>query len=268
MSRIYHLTPRVKPAATTTTTAGTRFTAAAPSAALPEKDRQPYPRRTAEQGLTKQEMVPLAILIGDAFKELVRLDPGILEDAKASGLTRAQFEANWRHSQIKYCTSNPQPHPAGVVTGLSKAKRAHWECIAAHFCAMLGRDVESFRHSMRDGKAPGRAGQDGDLRGDLRQALTILRKEMDRLKINDAYVAAIIAGKYHQRTLESLTRKEVWQVTYTIRNRAANRDDRGDPDKRNKSQRAAQASARKARQPVGIDDTGRIVTADADDVGF
>lgn len=255
MTRIYHLKKPGSP-----TPAAERFSASAPSAALPEKQRQPYPPSTADQRLTKQEMVPLAILIGEAFKELLRMDPELLIEIKAQGQTRAEFESNWRHGHIKYATSHPQPHPAGVITGLSKARRAHWECIAAHFCAMLGRDVESFRHSMRDGRAPGRAGQDGDQRSDLRQALNILRTEMAKLKINDAYVAAIIAGKFHQRTLDSLTRNEVWQVIYTIRNRAAKRDDRGDDFRRNKSQRASQAAARKTRRAVGTEDT--------DDIGF
>lgn len=224
-----------------------------------------YPPKTASQRLSKAEQVTLAILIGDAFKEFLRMDPGWLSASKAMGFTRAKLESNWRHGQIKHATSRPEPHPAGIIDGLSKASRAHWECLAAHFCALLGRDVQSFKHTLRDGPAPRRAGKDADLQSDLRQARQCLADEMATRGINEAYIATIIAGKFHQRTLGTLTKNEVWQVYYTIRNRANQRDGRGDAENRNKSQRAAHLQR---LQRTDADPANRMATADADDVGF
>lgn len=207
-----------------------------------------FPPRTDTQPLSKAEFTCLAMLMSKAFKEFLRLDPDALPDAKANGHTKAQLESSFRHSHCHYATTHPELHPAGPIKGLKEARRGHLECLASHFCKLAGDDLGSFYWSMRDGRAAGRAGKAGDSQSDLRQALAILADEMAKLGYTEAYVAPIIANKFHQRTLGSLTRNEVWQVIYTLRNRAATRD--GTAVNNNKSQRKTYA-ARKAAKARG-----------------
>jgi hypothetical protein len=185
----------------------------------------------------------LIILMAKAFKEFCRLDPEAVAYHKSQGNTKKALEDNWRHSHIKYATIHPEGHPAGVISRLSNASRGHFECLASHFCKLAGDDLAAFALALRDGPATGRAGQTGDQQSDIRQARAILDKEQDKLGFNPAYVAAIIANKFHQRAVGSLTRNEIWQVIFTLRNRAASRDGKGDPSRRNKTQTAAGKAA-------------------------
>jgi len=187
----------------------------------------------------------LIIVMAKAFKEFCRLDPDAVIYNKAQGNTKKQLEDGFRHSHCKYATSHPQAHPAGVITGLSGASRGHFECLASHFCKLAGDDIAAFALALRDGPAAGRTGRDGDQQSDIRQVRAILDKEQDKLGFNAGYVAAIIANKFHQRSLGSLTRNELWQVIFTLRNRAATRDGKTCDSKRNKTQTAA-CKARKA----------------------
>jgi len=188
----------------------------------------------------------LIILVAKAFKEFCRLDPETVAFHKSQGNTKKALEDNWRHSHIKYATIHPESHPAGVISRLSNASRGHFECLASHFAKLAGEDLAAFTLALRAGPAAGRAGQTGDQQSDIRQVRAILDKEQDKLGFNPAYVAAIIANKFHQRSLGSLTRNEIWQVIFTLRNRAATRDGKGDPAMRNKSQTAAYKSRKNA----------------------
>jgi hypothetical protein len=185
----------------------------------------------------------LIILAAKAFKEFCRLDPDAVADNKARGNTKKHMEDSFRRSHVKYATSHPVPHPAGIIPSLSAAMRGHFECLASHFCKLAGDDLAAFTLALRDGPAAGRAGQTGDQQSDIRQARAILEKEQDKLGFNPAYVAAIIANKFHQRAVGTLTRNEIWQVIFTLRNRAASRDGKGDPSRRNKTQTAAGKAA-------------------------
>ena len=232
-----------KPTSTPRPAPATHVPAAESTAGARPLREHVWPSRTNTQPMTAGERVPLVILATKAFKEFVRLDPEAVIVAKSIGVTKAAFEADWRHSHCKYATSHPAPHPAGIITGISKAKRGHWEALAAHFAALAGEDLASLKATLRDGPAPGRSGSAGDQQSDVRQALAILKREQAKLEINDAYLAPIIASKFHQRTLGTLTRNEIWQVIYTIRNRAKTRDGNGDPSQRNKAQRQARTAA-------------------------
>lgn len=205
-----------------------------------------WPPTTDKQALSQGERMALILIMAKAFKEFCRLDAAAVADNKLAGNTKKQLEDGFRHSHCKYATSHPMAHPAGVITGLSGASRGHFECLASHFAKLAGEDLAAFTLALRAGPAAGRAGQTGDQQNDIRQVRAILDKEQDKLGFNPAYVAAIIANKFHQRSLGSLTRNEIWQVIFTLRNRAATRDGKGDPAMRNKSQTAAYKSRKNA----------------------
>jgi len=183
----------------------------------------------------------LILVMAKAFKEFCQLDPEAVIYNKAQGNTKKELEDGFRHSHCKYATSHPAPHPAGIITGLSAASRGHFECLSSHFSKLAGEDLAAFAMALRDGRGTGRSGRTGDQQSDIRQVRAILDKEQDKLGFNAAYVAAIIANKFHQRSLGTLTRNEIWQVIFTLRNRAASRDGKGNPTKRNKSQTARAA---------------------------
>ncbi len=241
----YHLK---KPASSPRPAPSTHVPAAESTADARPLRSHVWPSRTNTQPMTKGERVPLVILATKAFKEFVRLDPEAVHEAKTLGVSKANFEKDWRHSHCKYATSHPEAHPAGIITGISMAKRGHWEALAAHFAALAGEDLASVKATLRDGPAPGRPGRSGDRQSDIRQALAILKEEQTKLGISDAYLAPIIASKFHQKTLGNLERNEIWQVIYTIRNRAKTRDEDGDPGLRNMGQRKATEAKRKARR--------------------
>jgi hypothetical protein len=159
-----------------------------------------------------------------------------------------------------------------VALGLSKAKRSQYRTIKAHFLALMGADVASLNTAMATGPAILKAGADGDRKEDCEEALTAVRDVMTGLKLNLYYVQAVCGGKdgtggkFHTRHLESLTAKQLWQLVYTLKNRAAARDGRGNPDKRNKKQRKKKqrksppvvvvGSAGKQTPKHGINDEG------------
>lgn len=218
------------------------------SHAAPARAPFQWPPTTDRQPLSTGERMALILVMAKAFKEFCRLDPDAVIYNKAQGNTKKELEDSFRHSHVKYATSHPAPHPAGIITGLSAASRGHFECLASHFCRLAGDDLAAFALALRDGPATGRAGQTGDQQSDIRQARAILDKEQEKLGFNPAYVAAIIANKFHQRSLGTLTRNEIWQVIFTLRNRAASRDGKSDPSRRNKSQTAAH----KAQKAAGL----------------
>ena len=243
-TRTYILRPRAdRPSPST------HVPAAEPVSQPSTLNSQPFqwPPTTDNQALSPAERMALILIMSKAFKEFCRLDVAAVADNKALGNTKKDLEDGFRHSHCKYATSHPAPHPAGVITGLSGASRGHFECLASHFCKLAGDDLAAFALALRDGPAAGRAGRTGDPQSDIRQVRAILDKEQDKLGFNPAYVAAIIANKFHQRSLGSLTRNELWQVIFTLRNRAASRDGKTDPGKRNKSQTAATSKARASR---------------------
>lgn len=210
--------------------------------AEPVKDAHQYPAGTERRLLSKGERTALAILAGQAFAYMLRQDPDWLPDMMAGGRKRKEIEDNWRQGQVKQATTG---HRDGAAAGLSKARRSQFRTIQAHFQALMGMDVESLNTSMRTGPAILKAGRDGDRIEDNEQAMKVLQETMGKLKLNLYYVMAVCGGKdgsggkFHTRNLESLTSRQLWQLIYTLRNRAAERDGRGDSGNRNKAQRAA-----------------------------
>lgn len=199
-----------------------------------------YPPSTDRQLLSSKERQPLAILAGQAFAAMCAADPEFLPDMLANGNTRAQVEDGWRHSQILAATKN---HPDGQASGLKTARRSHYRTIKAHFLALKGDDIGSLNTAMRTGPATMKAGADGDRVEDIEQPMSVLKELMETKKLHIAYVLAVCGGKdgsggkFHTRRLESLTRKQLWQLIYTLKNRAAAKEGTGETAHRNKSQR-------------------------------
>jgi hypothetical protein len=63
--------------------------------------------------------------------------------------------------------------------------------------------------------------------------------ECKRLGFSAEYLRRVLSGKCQGRRVDQLTAREAWNVVYTLRNRAAARDGRGDPGGRNQTQREA-----------------------------
>ena len=203
--------------------------------ALPSAPGLPLPPPAAKQRLSKKETTPLAIAASRAWRACLASDPSYLPDLTELGYKKGAVETEWRHSQCKLATAG---HPAGQITGLTSATREHYNTLLAHFAGLAGEDVASFRATMRSGPAKYRAGADGDSQEDIRQALAVVKSTMTSTGYGWPYVATTIKGKYQATTLEQLTRQQLWQLVYTLRNRANARDGKGDPANRNKRQKA------------------------------
>ncbi|MES2707140.1 MAG: hypothetical protein V4726_11120 [Verrucomicrobiota bacterium] len=204
-----------------------------PSPSCPPRPSVQLPPGTAHQTLSKKEITVLGIIAAKAWRAYLQSDPTWLPDMLAAGHKKGQLEKDWRHGQCRAATAT---HAAGTVTGISSARRAHWNTLAAHFCALAGEDLASFAATMRDGKAAHRAGADGDSQEDIRQARAVVERTMRDSGFGPAYVAKVISGKYGAASLEQLTRPQLWQLVFTLRNRATARDGGGSAETRNKKQ--------------------------------
>lgn len=191
---------------------------------------------TDRQALSKKELTPLAIMAAKAWKAFMAADPEWLPDMLANGHKRGALESDWRHGQCRAATLG---HPLGPVASLSGARRGHWNALFSHFAGLAGEDMASFRSSMRDGRAPAgvRAGAEGDSQEKIRQARAVLESTMESTGLRQAYVAAVIKNKFHVSSLDQLTAKQIWQVVFTLRNRAVAKQGGGHAESRNKRQR-------------------------------
>lgn len=188
-----------------------------------------YPA-TADQPLGAKERQCLAILASQAWKAARAADPDLLTVYKDSGHTASAAADAWRHQQIRYAT---RQHPAGQIDGLTHATRAHYKDIECHFAMLAGQTPRDFHAAMETG-----ADALGSLRADSAQAgfaLKKLRETVATCGLHPNYSAAIIADKCKGATV--LNAKQLWQMVYTLKNRANAKLGKGTTAGRNKSQR-------------------------------
>lgn len=189
-----------------------------------------YPT-TAMQGLSRDEKSELGQLAQAAWKAAVAADPEMLEVYLRNGVKKTAAQTHWRHLQCKLATRD---HVAGQIDGISKATRAHYPDLEAHFRNLGGDSVGAFNAAMG-------TGDDGEsLRADSKQAAWVLRQLMEEVKeagLHPNYVKAIARNKF--KGARVLNAKQIWQLIYTVRNRATAKERGGyhGSKGRNKSQR-------------------------------
>lgn len=226
-----------------------RFAAGLPAAFMPgETTVKAYgvpavpAGRKGGTALSQNQKASIGSLAGEAFARAVAADPEWLPDMKAQGFTKSAVMEDWRHSQCKLATKD---HPAGQVTGLSKAGNEHYNCLLAHFAALAGQDVRSFNATMSEGTGTG----GGDSADKMRQALWRLERTMKETGLGMGYVIAIVKRKHHKTHPDQLTAGQIGQLCWTLKNRKnQKRHDAGeviaDGSSRNKAQTAARKTPR------------------------
>lgn len=210
---------------------GRRYHApAANNAPVPEP-----PRRSARDGggnlLTRKQKASLAQLARKAFDHLD--DLGLLTDVPG-GSTSARFAA-WRRAQ--------QAEAVGHAS-LTTCSNDHFRPLRAHFNALLGRDDVAFQDHMRSG--PGHTATDADDTREARERIKALIAQAVRDHqaaggtIGPAYVLTIARRKFRRPRLSDfldLSAGQLSQLLYTVCNRIAAKEGRGDTTQRNRSQR-------------------------------
>jgi len=222
------------------------------------------PRKATSGGprgnMKPTEIRPLAILARQAFDfqiSLGNLDADTHHDA-------------WRREQVMAAVNKP---------GLSACDHTDFLPVRAHFALLAGRDEKALDDLVRTGKARDHAAP-GDTWENRRQVVHLIREDIgyhvilaetpeadvdpkQRAQwkaiqaaggpIREGYALAVARNKYkaQPRSIDDLTDRltvrQLEQLLYTIRNRIAAKEGRGERGNRNKSQDKTRAAEMRAR---------------------
>jgi hypothetical protein len=171
--------------------------------------------------LSKAEIQPLAIEAKRAYD--MQKEHGLLEAGES-------FDT-WRRRQVLEATG-------GKAAGLSKASHGQFRAILATFLALQGRDIASYKTSMRTGQAPAPRATPAETIEDREQARNLLDHVMMATGYRQPYVMAVSKGKFGTGNYAALNAAQLMELVYTLRNRANARDGKGKAANRNKSQKA------------------------------
>ncbi len=217
-----------------------RFAAGLPAAfAAPSAQRQengPPAGRSKGALLSQAQKATIGSMASEAFIKAVAADPDWLPEMKLQGFTKSAVMEDWRHGQCKLATKD---HPAGQISGLSKAGNEHFDCLLAHFANLAGHVGTAFKHGV---KAAQPADQNGGTEEKKRQALWRLEQTMKKTGLGMGYVMTIVRNKHHKTSVDQLTAGQISQLCWTLNNRKnQKRYEAGDTDAnaRNKKQQEA-----------------------------
>lgn len=153
------------------------------------------PRLAAPQaggGLSRDQKTKLAIIARRAFDR--HSQAGLVDD-------EVSFD-EWRHAECLAATD-------GKVPGLSSASQRYYRLLRGHFALLAGDPETAFRDAVNG--SPEQA--------DWEQAWNILKRETaDKGLTFPAYPASICQTQY-KCPLREATKKQLWSLIYTIRNR-------------------------------------------------
>lgn len=194
---------------------------------------RPRSRRAPAGALTRRQKAALAQLATAAWE--IQLDLGVEEIPE--GVSRTAALNAWRRREQLQATG---------IESLTQATQAHFRPLKAHFLTLAGREAEALGLHLRSGPTRDH-GQPGDTHEEREKWRHLILRELQehgrRMAaegrddvITAAYVESIARAK-HRRRLDSLTARDLERLLYTTRNRIAAREGRGDPAKRNQSQR-------------------------------
>lgn len=84
------------------------------------------------------------------------------------------------------------------------------------------RAISAFKACLGEGQAGGK--ESPRVEQKLSQARWHLQKTFDEFHFDREYVLTLSEAKFKTRSLQSLDAKQIWQLVYTLRNRAKSRD--------------------------------------------
>lgn len=203
-------------------------------------------RRGGGRALTRKQIVKLKQIARAAFEHQEAM--GLIED-----------DARSRSARLKAWIRAEQLAAVGIES-LNDCGNDHFRSIRAHFLALGGREDAAYRDHTRTGRV-----KDHGEKDDTHEARELVRRKIsDELLahgrrcdpqsreyqpalaatverrggiITAGYVHTLARAKGRGKPLAGLTRGQLWQIYYTLRNRIADREERGDRDERNKKQR-------------------------------
>jgi hypothetical protein len=135
--------------------------------------------------------------------------------AEKRGETFTVTEDDWRREQVELACGKH---------GLRCCSQDDYSTVKAHLLARLGRAAEAFEAHVRAATEK------------RRQAEAVLIRECEKADLRLSYADRICRDKFHCTVLDA-TEKQLWQMVFTIRNRARAR------------RRTAQAKAASAVRP-------------------
>ncbi len=147
-----------------------------------------------------------------AFLKLCADDPEYLPDMlKLPGMTKTRVMEEWRHAQVRYITERR----AGCLSEVTQRDCGE---VIGRFAAMADQPVTAFRIFVRQGKAPGRAGDDGDAQNALRQWRHKCTTEGPAMGYNTQWMRGYLAKVFHA-TLDTATAAQLKALYVTMRSR-------------------------------------------------
>lgn len=154
----------------------------------PRAGRNAYPRVRTWLPLGNQQKAALCILAREAFEAVHRRAPA----------SQAEFDA-WRRDQ--------QQRAIGE-SSLTLAKQSDFSRLQAHFLDLKGESGRAFNALMKPAVT------------DTAQARAVLARELRKAGLAEEYAASICQRK-HKCALAEATPKQLWDLVFTVRNRAA-----------------------------------------------
>lgn len=157
------------------------------------------------KSLTKKQKAVICDLANQAFAAQEKWG----QVSVPTGVSRSSVIADWRRAK--------QIDTVGLAS-LTACDQRHYNALVTVFAHLAGRSADAFRSSMREDK-PGQAL--GQAEG-VRQALWHLKTNCEANGLAyPAWPLALAKDKFRAHALEDLSPKQIWQIIYTVRNRAS-----------------------------------------------
>jgi len=127
-----------------------------------------------------------------------------------AGLTDGSFD-DWRHAQTKIACGH---------ASFRAATNSHFRSILGHFFRLAGKTGRAAALWARTGRVAG-SDQVGDTHENREAARVIIRTIIDASNglLSEAYVAAIMRGRFDNLALSDLTARDLQQLAYILRAR-------------------------------------------------
>jgi len=204
--------------------------------------------------LSKKQKAVLCQLAAGVFSDLD--DLGLIDEPAAPGESKAQRLTKWRRSEVKKATGK---------TSLTKCRNSDYRKLHNHFALMTGKNYNPQNHCTGP-----QTNQRGDTMERREQIIALIEEELMKHarvvtdpangdecaasqiaqdkggSIGAGYFMSIAIAKNKSANLSDLASlvtlpaRQLEQLHYTLRNRIAGREGRGEVKKRNKKQRGGE----------------------------
>lgn len=155
--------------------------------------------------LTRKQKAVLCDLANQAFAAQEKWG----QVTVATGIARSRAIEEWRRVQ--------QFEAVGIQS-LTMCDQRHYNPLLTRFCHLAGRSADAFRSSMREDAQGQTLGQSEA----VRQALWHLKTNCEKFGLAyPSWPLAVAKDKFRAHALDELSPKQIWQLTFTVRNRGA-----------------------------------------------